>query len=120
MKEINPLPKVFLRRDEYEVVMDGSINHESREERCDGLINTTDQRIHIRDDARGWPFLYVLGHEVSHSMLCWTGMSAILTGYDSEGNLEEAICDAFGKGIIEFIRENPAVCEYIWSLTKNE
>ena len=52
-----------------------------------------------------------IGHEIVHSMICWTGLSELtavadrfLAGLGSQ--IEEAVCDAIGGKLMAFMRAN--------------
>lgn len=52
-----------------------------------------------------------IGHEVVHSMLCWSGLSELTAVADKVfaglgSQIEEAICDAIGAKLFQFIRAN--------------
>lgn len=52
-----------------------------------------------------------LGHEIIHSMLCWTGLSELTSVADKflgglGSQIEEAVCDAIGAKLFQFIRAN--------------
>lgn len=52
-----------------------------------------------------------LGHEVIHSMICWTGLSELTVVADKflgglGSQIEEAVCDAIGGKLMAFMRAN--------------
>jgi hypothetical protein len=113
MKLPAPFTHVWLRREPYELLTDEAAKYGAMDD-CDGEINNCLGTIKIRDDATGTAFLCILGHECTHFALAWSGLSQILQSHDESGKLEEAVCDAMGRALVEFIAENPEVCRYVW------
>jgi hypothetical protein len=97
---------VWSRREFLKIVRDSSPGG-SDDDTCDGELNTATGVISIRDDAPPPQFLLILGHELVHHWLAWSGLSQLL-----KHNVEEAICDAIGSSLIEFISANPDVVKY--------
>ena len=70
------------------------------------------QNIRVRDDATQGAAEKILGHEVAHVWLAWSGLSSIIQHLDSATfekfgfSLEEALCDVIGDNLIQFMRDN--------------
>jgi len=83
-------------------------------EACDARLNTALGIIEIRDDLNDETFALVLGHEINHAGLAWTGWSQVLTAlseYLIERNpefLEEGLCDTFSTIWKSVIHDNPS------------
>lgn len=87
----------------YTIIDTSSKDFDDDEDFCDARISNSKQTIEIRDDAQGYARLLILGHEITHDILAWSGLSAIMSQHEG---LEEAVCDAVSAGWIRFINEN--------------
>ena len=68
------------------------------------------QEIAIREDAKEAAVGRLLGHEIMHPYLAWSGLEATikaLVGEKQGLDLIEAICDCAGEAIFETCRDNP-------------
>ena len=101
-----PFPGVWSRREFLRVVADSSPG--GGEDTCDGELDIAKGVISIRADAPPPQALLILGHELIHHWLAWSGLSQLL-----KPAVEEALCDALGCSFMEFVAANPDVLLYI-------
>jgi len=69
-----------------------------------GSVSTDKQVIRLSTDLGPQAEMYVLAHEITHSLLEWGGLACLL-----DEKMQEAICDALGAGWIRVIHENPGL-----------
>ena len=108
-----PFPGVWSRREFLKIVRDSSPGGD--DDTCDGELDTAKGIISIRADAPPPQALLILGHELIHHWLAWSGLSQLL-----KPAMEEALCDALGSSLMEFIAANPDVLLYIVEVSNGE
>ena len=104
-------PSRIVRGPEVVKITDCTSDGQEENSTCDGEFSSAKGEIYVRGDAPPLQWLYILGHEWTHHILAWSGLSQTL-----ESDVEEALCDAFGRALVDFPIENEHLIRYIYEV----